>query len=74
MPTLLVHGSQTSALHRHVMDELASVLQGARRVEIALAGHGSPNERPDEFNAAVASFLESLRGQAPRRESEHSGS
>lgn len=68
VPTLLLQGEHTSALHRQVMNELGSVMRDAKRIEIAFAGHGSPNENPDAFNAAVVSFLESLRqpaGDAP---------
>jgi pimeloyl-ACP methyl ester carboxylesterase len=61
MPTLLLHGEQTNALHLLVMDELSKVMGHARRIEIPNAGHGSPNENPGAFNAAVVAFLESLR-------------
>ena len=60
MPTLLLHGAHTSALHRHVMNELGGAMPRAKRIEIALAGHGAPNENPAAFNAAVVSFLGSL--------------
>jgi pimeloyl-ACP methyl ester carboxylesterase len=61
MPALLVQGERTSKLHRYVMDALGQVMYRAKRVEIANAGHGSPNENPEAFNAAVMPFLESLR-------------
>jgi pimeloyl-ACP methyl ester carboxylesterase len=61
LPTLLLRGGQTSALHRHVMNELGSVMPHARSVEIECAGHGLPGDDPVGFNAAVVSFLESLR-------------
>lgn len=61
MPTLLVHGEQTSTLHVQVMNELSNVMGHARRVEIPNAGHGSPNENPAAFNAVIVPFLESLR-------------
>lgn len=60
MPTLLLQGEQTSALHRHVMNELGREMSHAKRIEIQNAGHGSPNENPEAFNAAVVPFLESL--------------
>jgi pimeloyl-ACP methyl ester carboxylesterase len=60
MPVLLVQGEQTSALHRQVMNELAQGLCAAKRIEVPNAGHGSPNENPRAFNAAVERFLESL--------------
>jgi pimeloyl-ACP methyl ester carboxylesterase len=61
MPTLLVQGANTSALHRQVMEELVHVMRDARRAGIPFAGHGSPNENPDEFNEAVVRFLDALR-------------
>ena len=64
MPTLLLQGMHTSALHRLVMHELAQVMPSARLVEIPFAGHGVPNENPSGFNAAIISFLEPL--EAPR--------
>jgi pimeloyl-ACP methyl ester carboxylesterase len=65
VPTLLLQGVHTSALHRQVMNELGRVMREASCVEIGFAGHGLPNENPDGFNAAVVSFLDSLR-QSPR--------
>jgi pimeloyl-ACP methyl ester carboxylesterase len=61
MPTLLLQGEHTSALHRQVMNELGNVMRDAKRAEIPFAGHASPNENPDGFNAAVVEFLGSLR-------------
>jgi pimeloyl-ACP methyl ester carboxylesterase len=61
MPSLLIHGERTSALHRQVMDALGQVMRRAKCIEIANAGHGSPNESPEAFNAAVVHFLEALR-------------
>jgi non-heme chloroperoxidase len=57
MPTLLLQGEHTSALHRQVMHELSRVMRQAKRAKIPFAGHGSPNENPDEFNAAVGQFF-----------------
>lgn len=59
VPTLLLQGEQSCALHRQVMHELSRAMSHAKRAEIPFAGHGSPNENPDEFNAAVAQFLDS---------------
>ena len=64
MPMLLVQGRHASRLHRHVMDELARVVSNGRRTEIALAGHTSPTDNPDAFNAAVVRFLGSLSCRA----------
>jgi pimeloyl-ACP methyl ester carboxylesterase len=62
MPTLLLQGVRTSALHRVVMDEIGHVMRGAGRVEVSFAGHGLANDNPNGFNAAVVAFLESLQG------------
>lgn len=59
MPTLLLHGEHTSAPHRQVMNELSRVMSHSNPAEIPFAGHGSPNENPDGFNAAVGQFLDS---------------
>lgn len=64
VPTLLLQGELTSALHRQVMNELAAVMRGAKRTEIPSAGHGSPNENPEVFNAKIVKFLVSLRHAA----------
>ena len=64
MPVLLVQGCHASKLHRCVMNELARVTPNARRTEIASAGHASPTDNPDEFNAAVVPFLGSLSCRA----------
>ncbi|MFN0303358.1 MAG: alpha/beta fold hydrolase [Burkholderiales bacterium] len=59
IPTLLVHGEQTSDLHRCVIDELGDVMPIAARVEIPGAGHGSAQENRDGFRDAVLDFLNS---------------
>ena len=73
IPTLLLRGAHTSALHRHVVDELSGVMRHAQRIEIPRAGHGSPNENPAAFNAEVIAFLESLSPpRSPQRNAAHS--
>jgi pimeloyl-ACP methyl ester carboxylesterase len=64
MPTLLLHGEHTSALHVQVVTELGGVMGHARRVEIPNAGHGAPHENPQAFNAEVVNFLESQAAPA----------
>jgi pimeloyl-ACP methyl ester carboxylesterase len=59
MPVLLLRGEHTSALHAHVMDELASALPHAQASVIPAAGHAAPSENPQAFNACVLSFLAS---------------
>jgi pimeloyl-ACP methyl ester carboxylesterase len=56
-PVLLVRGAHASALHLCVMEELALALPAAAQAVIGGAGHGSPTENPDAFNAAVLSLL-----------------
>lgn len=58
LPVLLVNGDLSSALHRCVVDELARALPAARRVVIEGAAHGSPFERPSQFNEALSTFLD----------------
>lgn len=57
IPTLLVSGRNTSALHLCVIEELASVMPRACRVEIENAGHGAPSENPVSFNQSVREFI-----------------
>lgn len=58
MPILLIHGEETDALHRFVVEEVSRVLNRARRASIPNAGHGSPRQNPTDFNAAVLGFLQ----------------
>ena len=57
IPSLLVHGEHTSALHKRVVDELGAVMSVAEAVTIGGAGHASPLEQPQAFNAVVLPFL-----------------
>jgi pimeloyl-ACP methyl ester carboxylesterase len=63
MPTLLVNGEHSSALHLTVVDELARVLPAATRAVISGAGHASPLENSDGFNLAMQEFLEGCRAR-----------
>ncbi len=47
----------TITIHRLVNAELARLLPRAQSVTIPNAGHGSPRENPEAFNAAVLAFL-----------------
>ena len=58
MPILIITGANTIAIHRLVNDELTRLLPRAQTATIPNAGHGSPRENPDGFNAAVIRFLE----------------
>jgi non-heme chloroperoxidase len=57
MPVLVVRGADTDELHRLVTEELARLAPDATEVTIAKAGHGSPRQNPEAFNAAVLEFL-----------------
>jgi pimeloyl-ACP methyl ester carboxylesterase len=57
MPILIVTGANTIAIHRLVNDELTRLLPHAQTATIPNAGHGSPRENPDAFNAAMLQFL-----------------
>jgi len=56
MPILIVRGENTDELHKLDTEELGRLLPNARRVTIPHAGHGSPRQNPDAFNAAVLEF------------------
>ncbi len=57
MPILIVTGANTIAIHRLVNEELIRLLPRAQTTTIPNAGHGSPRENPNAFNAAVLQFL-----------------
>jgi esterase len=57
MPVLVIQGANTDALHAMVTEEVASVFPNASRATIPDAGHGSPRQNPQAFNAAVLEFL-----------------
>jgi pimeloyl-ACP methyl ester carboxylesterase len=57
VPTLLLHGEHASALHVRGIEALAGVMPHASRAIIRGAGHASPVENPEGFNAAVLRFL-----------------
>ena len=61
MPVLVIRGEHASALHRRVIDVLARVAGAAKQAVIAGAGHASPQENPQAFNAALRAHL--LRGR-----------
>jgi pimeloyl-ACP methyl ester carboxylesterase len=59
-PTLVVVGERDVADFQRIADRLAYHIPGARRVELAGAGHMSSMESPDAFNAALLDFLPRL--------------
>jgi 3-oxoadipate enol-lactonase len=60
VPTLVVVGELDTVTPPAVATALAQSIPGARLVTIHEAGHASHQERPDQFNATVCSFLDSL--------------
>ena len=57
VPTLLVAGSEDKTAPPSVMEKMAQKTPGAEYVLIPNCGHLGPMDRPDEFNAALLSFL-----------------
>ena len=60
-PTLLIVGAEDGAMPQS-MRAIHAVIPGSRFVEIPGAGHLPGLEKPDEFNAALASFLAETGG------------
>lgn len=57
VPTLIVVGSEDQVTPPELAHELAAGIPGAKLVELADAGHLANQERPAQFNAAVATFM-----------------
>jgi pimeloyl-ACP methyl ester carboxylesterase len=60
VPTLVIVGSDDEITPPAVAQALASAIPGAKLVTVPGAGHLSNLERPDAFNEAVRSFLQTL--------------
>jgi pimeloyl-ACP methyl ester carboxylesterase len=58
-PSLFICGSHDGITPPKEMQTVAKAVQSSQYVELETAGHMSPLEAPVEFNAAVASFLDS---------------
>ena len=57
VPTLVLVGAEDAICPPKEMRSIADAIQGARYVELAEAGHMSPLENADAFNAALEEFL-----------------
>lgn len=57
VPTLLLYGELDERSPLHVAEELHASVPGSQLVVLSGAGHVACAERPEEFNAAVRSFL-----------------
>jgi pimeloyl-ACP methyl ester carboxylesterase len=60
VPTLLICGADDSIATPAEMRGIADAIPSARFAEIPKAGHMSPMENPDAFDAAIREFLASL--------------
>jgi pimeloyl-ACP methyl ester carboxylesterase len=58
VPTLLLAGQQTPAIHDAVFRNLCAVMTQARSARIPDAGHGAARDNPQVFNRLTRSFLE----------------
>ena len=63
VPVLVIRGANTDALHAMDAEEVAKMFPNSSRVTIPDAGHGSPRQNPDAFNAAMLPFLDRHRGR-----------
>ncbi|MCP5150784.1 MAG: alpha/beta hydrolase [Ectothiorhodospiraceae bacterium] len=63
MPALLLVGTRTTSPARGVVELLGTMLPDARVVEIPGAGHMGPVTHAALYEAAIAEFLASLRGE-----------
>ena len=58
VPTLLVAGSEDQTAPPAVMERMAQKIPGAEYRLLTGCGHLGPMDRPDDFNAALLSFLQ----------------
>lgn len=59
MPTLLVSGKDTPAIHAAVFANVCAAMPQAQRAWVADAGHGVARDQPAVFNALALAFLRS---------------
>jgi 3-oxoadipate enol-lactonase len=57
LPTLLVYGAGTQPVYRQLIEAVAEAVSTANLIEVPEAGHGSPVDNPDAFNALLIEFL-----------------
>ena len=60
VPTLLLYGELDVRSPLHVAEALHASIPGSQLVVLAGVGHAANAEKPEEFNAAVRTFLEAL--------------
>ena len=61
VPTLLIAGSDDKVAPATTMERMAAKIPGAEIVVLQGCGHLGPMDQPDEFNAALLSFLQRHR-------------
>lgn len=57
VPTLLVYGADTQPEYRELTMAVADAVPGAELAVVPHAGHGSPADNPEAFNALLIEFL-----------------
>ena len=57
VPCLVLHGADTTAIHRIACERLLEVVPGARRCVLARVGHSGPTDRPEQFVEAIVPFI-----------------
>lgn len=57
VPTLLIRGAESDILDAAVAARMTDTMRDCRLIEVAGSGHPVPLDRPDEFLAAVRTFL-----------------
>lgn len=57
VPTLLIRGQRSDILSADVAKRMAAAIPDCRLVEVVGSGHPVPLDKPDEFLAAVRTFL-----------------
>ena len=62
VPTLVIAGDADSNAPAAMMERMAAKIPGARYACMAGTGHFGNLERPDEFNALLAGFIEQVAG------------
>jgi pimeloyl-ACP methyl ester carboxylesterase len=60
VPTLLVRGEESDVLTQEVAERCVREMQRARLVLVKGAGHSVPGDSPDDFTAAVTTFLDDV--------------
>jgi len=60
LPVLLVYGANTQPEYRELTSAVADAVPAAELAVVPDAGHGSPADNPEAFNALLVEFLGSL--------------